>query len=208
MGFIDKKDILKRLTNSGRVKLELGCGPNKRDGSYIGIDLRDLPGVDIVGDVFEVFKGIPDNTVDEIYSAHFFEHVDNLELLLSEIHRILKPGGEIEIIVPHFSNPYFYSDHSHKTNFGLYSLSYFSVNQFFSRSVPRYDNQTCYFLQKVDLIFKSARPFYFRYGIKKIIQFFVNLNNFTKEFYEENLCYIFPCYEIRYKLVTQKEKDA
>jgi hypothetical protein len=51
-------------------------------------------------------------------------------------------------------------------------------------------------VQDVVLIFKSFRPHYVRHGMKKIIGFLVNSTPFAKEFYEENLCWLFPCYEI------------
>jgi len=37
-------------------------------------------------------------------------------------------------------------------------------------------------------------------GDKKIFQFIFNLNRYLMEFYEENLCYIIPCYEIKYEM--------
>jgi len=56
----------------------------------------------------------------------------------------------------------------------------------------------------VDLIFKSARPFIVRYGIKHLIGSFFNSCTYLKELYEENFCYLFPCYEVRYILRRQE----
>jgi hypothetical protein len=58
----------------------------------------------------------------------------------------------------------------------------------------------------VDLIFKSPKPFYGRYAFKSIIGFLFNSSIYMKELYEENFCYLFPCYEIRYQL--RKEEDV
>ena len=55
-------------------------------------------------------------------------------------------------------------------------------------------------LQRVKLVFKSPRPFYGRYAIKKLFQMVFNLNRYAMEFYEENLCWMIPCYEICYVL--------
>jgi hypothetical protein len=52
------------------------------------------------------------------------------------------------------------------------------------------------------LIFKSTRPFYARYALKRVFGLIFNSNRYLQELYEENLCYLFPCYEIRY--VMQK----
>lgn len=46
-----------------------------------------------------------DNSLDEIYSAHVLEHMDDLGKVMEEFTRICKPGAEIKVIVPYFSNP-------------------------------------------------------------------------------------------------------
>jgi hypothetical protein len=55
-------------------------------------------------------------------------------------------------------------------------------------------------LSQADLIFKSSPPFYARYASKKILQAVFNLNRYTRELYEENFCYLFPCYEILFEM--------
>ena len=54
--------------------------------------------------------------------------------------------------------------------------------------------------------FKSQRHFYFRWVLKKLFQIIFNLNRYMLEFYEENLCYIFPCYEIKYEMIKKGSK--
>ena len=207
MPYIDKKNSLKNIKERDFVILDLGCGAKKINAQAIGIDAIDHDCVDIVGDVFSILPELPSESVDSVFSSHFFEHIENVGSLLKEIHRILKPGGLLEIAVPHFSNPYFYSDPTHKTMFGLYSFSYFSIDNLFKRKVPKYNHEINFMLKKVDLIFKSSRPFYFRFIVKKAVQLLININTFTREFYEENLCYLFPCYEIRYTLAKIDAKD-
>lgn len=197
---IDKHKILDTINSSTNIELELGCGDRKRIDNAIGIDVLDYECVDIVGDVFDVLKYFPDNSVSAVYSYHFFEHLSNLSMLMDELSRVLKRHGILEIVVPHFSNPYFYSDHTHKSFFGLYTFCYFTSDSFFKRNVPSYHREIKYQLVGVDLIFKSSPPFYFRHGIKMVIGKIFNLTNYMREFYEENLCYFFPCYEIKYRL--------
>jgi ubiquinone/menaquinone biosynthesis C-methylase UbiE len=196
----DKNNIIESILFMEKVVLELGCGKNKKEKYFIGIDILDYPCVDIVGDVFEILKEIPDKSIDKIYTSHFVEHMPSLPTLLTEISRVVKDGGEVEIIVPHFSNPHFYSDYTHKAFFGLYTMSYLSNDLIFKRRVPDYQKDKLFDLESVDLIFKSSRPFYGRHITKKTLGFFFNLSTYLKEFYEENLCYIFPCYEIKYLL--------
>jgi ubiquinone/menaquinone biosynthesis C-methylase UbiE len=197
---LDKNDFLNRLDQLDRVVLELGCGPNKKLISAIGIDAINYADVDIVGDIFEVLEKFPEKSVDSVHSFHFFEHIANFQELLGDMARILKPGGDLEVVVPHFSNPYFYSDPTHKTSFGLYTFCYYASESLFTRKVPTYQHTIQFDLISVDLIFKSTRPFFIRHGIKKLFGLIFNNIGYMKEFYEENLSYIFPCYEIRYRL--------
>lgn len=185
------------------VVLDIGCGPRKKDASSIGIDALKFPGVDIVGDVHEVLALLPNASVDGIYSSHFMEHLTDIGALIRELERVLKPGGELRVIVPHFSNPYYYSDPTHKTPFGLYSLCYFAECNIFSRRVPSYGHKALLKLQRVSLVFKSSPPFYLRYGFKKVVQWFVNLFTYNQEFYEDMLTGVISCYEIDFLLVKK-----
>lgn len=197
---LDKKNTLQRLTELDRVAIELGCGANKRIAGAIGIDAIDYVCVDIVGDAMEILGRFPDGSVDAVHSYHFFEHLSDVSSMLDEIARILKPGCLMEVVVPHFSNPHYYSDPTHRSFFGLYTFCYFSQRSPFSREVPTYQKHLDFDVERVDLHFKSFRPFYFRHLIKKMIGGAFNSCNYLKELYEENFCYLFPCAEIRYQL--------
>ena len=106
------------------LRLNLGSGLRRRDGFY-GLDQVALPGLDILADLNEPLPELPNNSVDEIYCRHVLEHVPRLLDLLAELHRITRSSGRIEIVVPHFSNPYGYSDPTHVRFFGLYSFYHF-----------------------------------------------------------------------------------
>jgi SAM-dependent methyltransferase len=192
---VDKHGLLDRVEGA---RLDLGCGSRKRGSDYIGVDVVDHEAVDVVGDVFDVLDRIPDASLDRIYSSHFMEHIDDVPLLMRAIGRVLKPNGSLETIVPHFSNPYFASDATHRTSFGLYSMSYFAKGSPFKRSVPMYEVQPLFHLHEVRLVFKAPRPFYVRYAFSKFVERFVNLSRSTQEFYEGFGCYWFPCYELKF----------
>lgn len=201
MGLIDKKNILPRVDSVPRIELELGCGNRKRNRQAIGIDVVNYADVDIVGDVYEVLSLFPPRSVDVVYSYHFVEHLQDVTRLISELTRVVKPNGYVEFVAPHFSNPYFYSDPTHRSFFGLYTFCYFGSKSPFKRKVPTYDHKLGFSIVKVDLIFKSSRPFIVRYGIKRVIGSIFNSCNYLKELYEECFCYLFPCYEVRYILL-------
>jgi len=200
MSILDKGNLLSRLDKIQRVCLELGCGNSKRKTTAIGIDVLDYECVDIVGDAVEVLRNFPSHSAHEVYTSHFFEHIVDVEEVLREIERVVKPGGTLTVVVPHFSNPYYYSDYTHRSFFGLYTFSYLTSGKFFKRGVPTYKRVNKFELIGVDLRFSSTSPFYVRHVIKVLVGKIFNLNNYFREFYEENLCYLFPCYEIEYRL--------
>jgi SAM-dependent methyltransferase len=195
---VDKEGVLERI--DGRV-LELGCGDRKRDPSYIGVDLLDYPGVDVVGDAFDVLGSIPDAALAGVCSSHFFEHVEDVPRLLAELARVIRPGGRLDVTVPHFSNPYYYSDLTHKSMYGLYTFSYWAVDPIFRRRVPTYRRELAFELQSVRLRFKSPPPFVVRYALKRAFESLVNLSAWTQELYEENLSQLVPCYELDFRLL-------
>ena len=196
-----KIDLDKALS-SKPVILELGCGRAKKPGA-IGVDKIDLPGVDIVADIEEGLDFIPDNSIDEIYAFSCLEHIKNFEKLMSEIVRALREGGKITVYVPHFSSPYYYSDPTHIRYFGLYSFYYFVDHKYqLKRKVPDYYFDTKIRIISQKLVFDS--PFLFRKIIKRSLGSILNLSRYLQEFYEENICYIFPCYGI--KVVFTKKK--
>jgi len=84
------------------MKLDVGCGFNKEDG-YIGIDIQDRDGVDIVHDL-EVFPWpIKDEECEQVHCSHIAEHIKPwLQMdFFNEIWRIMKPGGVMQLNVPY-----------------------------------------------------------------------------------------------------------
>lgn len=81
--------------------LHIGSGSGRIPG-FENLDIDgSLPGVDIVGDVRDL-SSIRSESFGSIYLSHILEHiaVADVEGVLSELHRILAPGGTIRISVP------------------------------------------------------------------------------------------------------------
>ena len=180
-------------------KLELGCGPNKRIPDAIGIDVQPFHGVDMVGDVFDVLGTFGDSSVGEVHSFHFFEHIADLDRLMAQLARVLVPNGLLRVVVPHFSNAYFYSDPTHRTHFGLYTFCYYARCALFSRTVPPYKAPQ-FDLISADLVFKASRPFYVRYAIKRVLGLAFNSCAFMQELYEDIFSGLVSCYEVDFRL--------
>lgn len=90
-----------RFKNGSKdIHLHLGCGTKQLAG-FINID----------GNLFrktnlwlDLCNGLPfaDNTVASAYASHVFEHFypDELDRILNECHRVLRPSGSLRIVVP------------------------------------------------------------------------------------------------------------
>ena len=88
------------------VKLNLGCGGRKLHG-YINIDYSSDVNPDVVCHLGHEKLPFKDNSVDYVFSSHFFEHLDTNEtiFLLDELYRVCKNGAIIEAICPHQMSP-------------------------------------------------------------------------------------------------------
>ncbi len=113
--------------------LDLGCGNgdftteiNNLGFETYGIDINPPNGkmykkVDLSRDKYPW----DDNTFDIVFSKSVIEHLRNPEYLVSEAHRLLKPGGIFICLTPSWKHLYkeiFYLDHTHYTPFTRYSL--------------------------------------------------------------------------------------
>jgi len=102
-------------------KLDLGCGPNKKEG-FIGIDKRSYPGVDYIHDLDTFPYPFSDNEFDWIEISHVLEHLKEPPNVLNEVYRISKNGAIVHIITPHYSSHLSYGDPEHKYHFGYYTF--------------------------------------------------------------------------------------
>ena len=104
LNYIKTKNWLKKI-NSNATCLDLGCGPmtNKElfsnHNNTIFIDGAKFDNVNIVCN-FEKKIPIKNTSIDCILLSNVLEHIFYPEHLLSEINRILKPGGKCLILVP------------------------------------------------------------------------------------------------------------
>jgi SAM-dependent methyltransferase len=95
------------------MKLDLGCGKNKKEGFH-GVDSIKFDNVDTVTDLREKWPW-EDNSVDEVHCSHFIEHLERLERIhfCNELYRVLKPDSKAAIIVPHWCSNRAYGDMTH-----------------------------------------------------------------------------------------------
>ena len=107
---------LKSIKPANYIKLDFGCGPNPKEG-YEGVDIIEFG--DKVKHVLDLTKfpyPFKDGTVSHAHASHFIEHLDATERVkfMNEMYRILKPEGELDIVVPHWCSNRAYGDPTHK----------------------------------------------------------------------------------------------
>ena len=110
--------------NLTRKVLDVGCGWNKTPGA-IGIDANPKTHADVIHDLGSIPYPFPDNDFDDIVCRHVAEHVPDVMSFIAELHRITKPGGRITITTPHYSNPDWATDPTHRNHFNSYSFNCF-----------------------------------------------------------------------------------
>ena len=129
------------------MKLDLGCGPNKRDG-FLGVDSRQFDGkVDVVCDLGSETWPWADGSVEETHSSHMVEHLTAPQRIhfINELWRVLAPGAKAQIIVPHWASCRAYGDLTHQwppvSEFWFYYLS----KEWRAANAPHNDGYQCDF---------------------------------------------------------------
>jgi SAM-dependent methyltransferase len=96
------------------VRIDLGCGSVKREG-YVGLDYVAGDQVDHVLDLTHDRYPFADASVDEVFSAHFLEHIETPNHVFGEIARICRDGARIEFWTPYaFTEEAFLYGHLHR----------------------------------------------------------------------------------------------
>lgn len=107
----------------GKRVLDIGCGSSKYPGA-VGLDHMPLPGVDVVANLNHVLP-FHDGEFDAVFANQVLEHVGNMVGLMSEIHRVLRPGGILLAHMPYFRSSWAHIDPTHVRSFTINSMDYF-----------------------------------------------------------------------------------
>ena len=128
--FIIRRSLYRSIKTEA-VKLEgklldVGCGSKPYESSFV--NAKEYIGLDIENeghshekepiDVYYDGKTIPfaDNHFDAVFSSEVFEHVFDIDELIPEIKRVLKPGGKMLVTVP-----FAWNEHEVPNDFGRYT---------------------------------------------------------------------------------------
>lgn len=179
--------------------LDVGCGPAKQAGAF-GIDQFALPGVDLVCDLNQPWP-LEDARFDRVVFRHSIVHLSSLEHALREARRVVRKGGTIEIISPHFSSDNAFTDPTMRFSTGWRTMDYYCANGsmiygYYGQLGLRIRQRRIY-LYRAEL--KSAR----HRLIAALLWPLEAAVNAMPRIYEKFLCFMLRGNEIRYVLEAE-----
>jgi SAM-dependent methyltransferase len=184
-------DVAKRV-------LDVGCGWNKTPGA-IGIDANPKTHADVIHDLGVLPYPFANDEFDEVVCRHVAEHVPDVMAFITELFRITRPGGRIKITTPHYSNPDWPTDPTHRNHFNSYSFNCFVEER---QLFPFYTEVRL----KPIRIYVSLANLWRATGLELI----VNLDQhwpglrFTRKFWEFYLSYVFRGKELQFDFEVLK----
>lgn len=180
--------------------LDVGCGRNKTPGA-IGLDYNPRTAADVIHDLGVFPYPFADNEFDQIVSNHVVEHLPDVMNFVAELYRITKPGGRIKLLTPHYTNPDWASDPTHRNHINSYTFNVF---------MP--ERQLFPFYTEVNLkpirVYVSLANLWRSLGI----EFLVNLDQkstnlrFTRKFWEHYLSFAFRGKELQFEFEVIKQQ--
>ncbi|MFQ6047476.1 MAG: methyltransferase domain-containing protein [Gemmatimonadales bacterium] len=170
------------------LELDLGAGAVERAPGAIRADLSRDVRPDIVLDATRILP-FRTSSVRRVYCFDLVEHVEDVPALLSEIHRVLEPGGTLLITTPHFSCANSYTDPTHRHHFAWRSFDYFSEG-----------HQLAYYSSAR---FRTTRRVLRFHGgpLDAIVR---RIANRWPEWYEHRLAWMFPAWYLEIEIEAVK----
>ena len=104
--------------------LDVGCGINKLPGA-VGIDRNPASKADVLVDVDHLPYPFRDSSFDGLQAIHVIEHVSDVIRTVEEWNRLVRDGGEVLIVTPHYTDFSSFCDPTHKWHLTSFSLRYF-----------------------------------------------------------------------------------
>jgi SAM-dependent methyltransferase len=154
----------------------------------VGIDVSPDTEADIVHDLNTFPYPLEDSGFDEVVMQDVLEHLREPVKVLDELHRVLRPGGRLQLRTPHFSSALAYSDPTHE--------HYFSALAIRSLAEPRFAHYTRARYRVIHVTIDFWLPFRLC-GISALANRFPDV-------YEKYLAFRFPAMNLRAEFTAVK----
>jgi len=163
-----------------KKKLILGSA-GRETADSITLDICPEHSPDVVHDLNIIPLPFKDNQFEEIVCHHILEHLNDLSPVMSELHRICDPDGDIYIEVPHHTS-WCANVPEHKLRF-----NYFAFDGYIENGIIKWMTGKKFKLLKREITFHRA----FR---RILLHKLFNLFPMT---YEKFWAYIFPAEHLK-----------
>ena len=175
--------------------LDVGCGINKKAGA-IGVDRNPASRADVIADLDRFPYPFRDSAFDALRAVHVIEHLSDVIRSMEEFHRLVRGGGEVLIVTPHYTDFSSFCDPTHRWHLNSFSLRYFGQDHggFGYYSTARFEENSV----RVKLL-----------ALWKGLGFEWLVNTFPRfrKFWEHYLCYVVRGKVIEWRLRVIKEGD-
>lgn len=181
--------------------LDVGCGANKTEGA-IGLDNNPRTNADVIHDLGQLPYPFADNEFDLVVSNHVVEHVPDVMAFITELYRVTRNGGRIKLLTPHYTNPDWANDPTHRNHINSYTFNTFLAGR-----------QLFDFYTDIQLKPISCHVSLLNLWRLLGIQFIVNLDQkapklrFLRKFWEHYLSNIIRGKELRFEFEVVKSEN-
>jgi SAM-dependent methyltransferase len=111
--------------DSASPAVDLGCGLRPATGAF-GLDRLPLPGVAVVALLNASYLPFRSGSLARVYARNVLEHLADVPATLTEIHRVLRPGGRCDVEVPYFAGVSAFADPTHRAWFTYTTFDHFA----------------------------------------------------------------------------------
>jgi len=177
--------------------LDVGCGLNKLAGS-VGLDRNPASRADVLAELDRFPYPFRDSAFDGLQAVHVIEHVGDVIRTMEGFHRLVRPGGEVFVVTPHYTDFSSFCDPTHRWHLNSFSLRYFGE-----------DNAGYGYYSKARFTETSVHVKLLSLWRWLGFQFLVNTFPRFRRFWEHYLCFVVrgKVIEWRLRVIKQVIKD-
>lgn len=158
--------------------LDVGCGVNKAPGS-LGVDRNPRTRADVLCDLDHFPYPFCDSSFDRLQAVHVIEHLADVIKSVDEFARLVRPGGRISIVTPHYTDFASWCDPSHRWHLNSFSFRYFTA-----------DDAGFGYYSRTRLVEKNVRLRLLALWRYLGFEFAVNHSPRFRRFWEHYLCFV------------------
>ncbi len=168
--------------------LNLGSGRRKFTDA-VNLDITPDTDPDVVHDLREFPWPFEPDRFNLVRAIDVIEHLPDVVRTMEEIHRISRPGGALEVSLPHFSSSNTFTDPTHQ-----HAFSYFSFDYFTGAHQHYYYTRARFRMTRRRIVFHPGR-------VSRMLERFANR---YPELYEQRFAWMAPAFYLDFRLEVVK----